>query len=379
MQDAGGQPQLAFSPGRIDPGNAAWAASRKPLVGQFSWQGRPFFVIANHFDSKGGDQPIFGHFQQPARSSEIQRHQQATEVRAFVDQIQAVDRNARVVVLGDLNDFEFSQTADILVGGHGRTALTDLPRTLPRNQRYTYVFDGNSQVLDHILLTKSWASVQYDIVHTNSEFHDQDSDHDPQVVRLRLSRPAGPGNARRPPLVDPGVPRQNQGAHPMWRIRRRSMQPTDRSYAVQRTDEDWREQLSPAEYRVLREAGTERAFTGEYTDTKTQGVYACRACGTELFRSDTKFESHCGWPSFYSPLAGDTVEYIEDVSMGMKRVEVRCANCGSHLGHVFEGEGYDTPTDQRFCINSISLTAPARRQLTARVVRPGGWYPTRRA
>jgi peptide-methionine (R)-S-oxide reductase len=132
-------------------------------------------------------------------------------------------------------------------------------------------------------------------------------------------------------------------------------QPTDRSYALQRSDEEWRQTLSPAEYRVLREAGTERAFTGEYTDTKTQGVYSCRACGAELFRSDTKFESHCGWPSFYAPLAGDSVDYIEDRSMGMKRVEVRCANCGSHLGHVFEGEGYDVPTDQRFCINSISL------------------------
>ena len=97
------------------------------------------------------------------------------------------------------------------------------------------------------------------------------------------------------------------------------------------------------------------AFRGEYTDTKTQGVYSCRACGAELFRSDTKFESHCGWPSFYSPLAGDTVEYIEDRAFGMKRVEVRCATCGSHLGHVFEGEGYNTPTDQRYCINSISL------------------------
>ena len=133
------------------------------------------------------------------------------------------------------------------------------------------------------------------------------------------------------------------------------MQPTDRTYAVQRTDEEWRETLTPAEYRVLREAGTERAFTGEYTDTKTQGVYSCRACGTELFRSDTKFESHCGWPSFYSPLAKDSVEYIEDTTLGMKRVEVRCANCGSHLGHVFEGEGYGTPTDQRYCINSISM------------------------
>ncbi len=81
----------------------------------------------------------------------------------------------------------------------------------------------------------------------------------------------------------------------------------------------------------------------------------CRACGAELFRSDTKFSSHCGWPSFYSPLAGDSVRHIEDSTLGMKRVEVRCATCNSHLGHVFEGEGYDTPTDQRYCINSISL------------------------
>jgi peptide-methionine (R)-S-oxide reductase len=132
--------------------------------------------------------------------------------------------------------------------------------------------------------------------------------------------------------------------------------PSNREYAVQRSEEEWRQALSPAEYQVLRRAGTERPFTGEYTDTTTVGVYACRACGAELFESDTKFESHCGWPSFYSPLAGDSVEYVEDRALGMKRVEVRCASCGSHLGHVFEGEGYDTPTDQRYCINSISLT-----------------------
>jgi peptide-methionine (R)-S-oxide reductase len=106
---------------------------------------------------------------------------------------------------------------------------------------------------------------------------------------------------------------------------------------------------------VLRQAGTEAPFRGEYTDTTTEGVYSCRACGAELFRSDTKFSSHCGWPSFYSPLAEDRVEYLEDTTLGMRRVEVRCANCGSHLGHVFEGEGYATPTDQRYCINSISL------------------------
>jgi peptide-methionine (R)-S-oxide reductase len=127
------------------------------------------------------------------------------------------------------------------------------------------------------------------------------------------------------------------------------------SYEVEKSDQQWREELTPQEYAVLREAGTERAFAGEYTDTKTTGVYSCRACGAELFRSDTKFESHCGWPSFWDARNSDAVELIEDRSMGMLRTEVRCANCGSHLGHLFEGEGYGTPTDQRYCINSISL------------------------
>ena len=135
------------------------------------------------------------------------------------------------------------------------------------------------------------------------------------------------------------------------------MEPTGRQYDVSKTDEQWRSELSPDEYAVLRQAGTERPFVGEYTDTTTEGVYACRACGAELFTSETKFESHCGWPSFYTPLAGESVEYLEDNSLpGRPRVEVRCAGCGSHLGHVFEGEGYNTPTDQRYCINSIATT-----------------------
>ena len=130
---------------------------------------------------------------------------------------------------------------------------------------------------------------------------------------------------------------------------------TDAENLAELTDEQWRQRLTPAEYRVLRQAGTEAPFTGEYTDTKTVGIYRCRACNTELFRSEQKFESHCGWPSFFSPLAGDKIIEVEDNSLGMRRVEVLCANCKSHLGHVFAGEGYDTPTDLRYCINSICL------------------------
>ena len=134
-----------------------------------------------------------------------------------------------------------------------------------------------------------------------------------------------------------------------------TQRPDGTPFEVVRSEDEWRAELTPAEYQVLRQGGTEAPFVGEYTDTKTAGVYSCRACGAELFRSDTKFDSHCGWPSFWSPLAGDAVVELEDRSMGMRRVEVRCATCGSHLGHVFDGEGYGTPTDQRYCINSISV------------------------
>jgi uncharacterized protein len=178
-------PQLSFSPGRVDPANPAWANSRKPLAGEFRMRGKKVFVIANHFNSKGGDEPLFGRFQPPTRSSEVQRHAQAQVVNDFIDQIRAADPNANVIVLGDINDFEFSQTVDILEGG----VLTSLMDTLPKAERYSYDFEGNSQVLDQILVSNTMLAnfpIDYDPVHVNSEFSDQASDHDPQVARLDL-------------------------------------------------------------------------------------------------------------------------------------------------------------------------------------------------
>ncbi|PAT09696.1 peptide-methionine (R)-S-oxide reductase [Corynebacterium hadale] len=127
------------------------------------------------------------------------------------------------------------------------------------------------------------------------------------------------------------------------------------------TEDDWKAKLSPEEFYVLRQAGTEPAGVGEYTNTTTEGIYRCRACGAELFRSTEKFDAHCGWPAFFSPLAGDAIIEREDRSHGMVRTEVLCANCESHLGHVFVGEGFDTPTDLRYCINSISMTLDERK------------------
>lgn len=127
-----------------------------------------------------------------------------------------------------------------------------------------------------------------------------------------------------------------------------------KSYPVAKTDQEWREQLTAEEYAVLRRAGTERPWSGEYNDTKTEGTYSCRACDAELFTAEAKFDSHCGWPSFYQPTSKDNVELIEDRTMGMLRVEVRCATCGSHLGHVFD-DAPQTPTGDRYCMNSVSL------------------------
>ncbi len=183
-----GKPDLTLSPGRIDPTNPVWTTSRKPLVGEFLFQGQTVFVVGNHFDSKGGDQGADGRFQFPAQSSAVQRAGQAQVVHDFVQQMLAVDKKADVVVLGDLNDFQFSPSVTALrtgsADGTGPLILADLISTLPENERYTYVFNGVSQVLDHILVTAGAGPVQYQVVHINSEFTNQTSDHDPQVVRL---------------------------------------------------------------------------------------------------------------------------------------------------------------------------------------------------
>jgi predicted extracellular nuclease len=184
-----GRTHLTLSPGRIDPQSDAWIASRKPLAGEFTWKGQTLFAIANHFASKGGDDPLFGRRQPTVRPSEVQRHKQAAEVNDFVGQLLASDKKANVIVLGDINDFEFSETEQILAGDD----LVNLFGTLPQAERYSYVFEGNSQVLDQILVSRPALDTlrSFDVVHVNAEFADQASDHDPSVARLEPKERSG--------------------------------------------------------------------------------------------------------------------------------------------------------------------------------------------
>lgn len=179
-----GIPDLSASPGLLDPTNSTFNASRKPLVGEFVFNGQTVYVIGNHFNSKGGDQPLFGVNQPPTLTSEVQRNQQGTIVKNFVQSILAIDTNANIIVAGDLNDFEFSNPLTILESA----GLNTLVETLPANERYTYNFEGNAQVLDHILASGNLLTNLdgYDVVHINSEFTDQVSDHDPVLARFNL-------------------------------------------------------------------------------------------------------------------------------------------------------------------------------------------------
>ena len=178
-----GHAALTLSPGRIAPADPSWKDSRKPLAGEFNFHGQTVFIVANHLKSKGGDQPLHGRFQPPARPSDDQRMAQAKALSGFADKVKSVDQNAKVVALGDFNDFGFSPAVGE-VTSHG---LGDLAGQLPPVERYSYDYDGNSQGLDHILATGATGPAEYDIVHLNAEFADQSSDHDPQVARVRAA------------------------------------------------------------------------------------------------------------------------------------------------------------------------------------------------
>jgi len=185
---ADGTAELSTSPGRVEPTDTAWDLSRKPLVGEFVFQGKKVIVVGNHFRAKLGDQNSDGRYQPAARDSEIQRQQQATLLNNFIKQVLAADPRANIVVAGDFNDYQFSPSMKTLTDD-GAT-LTDLITTLPADQQYTYVYNGLSQVLDHIFVSKPLSAagpdaVSYDVIHVNSEFGSQASDHDPQVVRIR--------------------------------------------------------------------------------------------------------------------------------------------------------------------------------------------------
>jgi predicted extracellular nuclease len=195
-----GRPQLTLSPGRVDPTNPVFNNSRKPLAGEFSYRGRPLFIVGNHFASKGGDDPVFGRFQEPRRPSERQRRGSATDpadttrgqagvVNTFVRKLLDIDSRAHVLVLGDLNDFDFSETVRVLARGADREGLelVDLWHFVPQDERYSYIFQGNGQVLDHILVSPALGldgRPDVDAVHINAEFNNQVSDHDPPITRF---------------------------------------------------------------------------------------------------------------------------------------------------------------------------------------------------
>lgn len=182
VSSSNGTPTLSASPGRIEPTNTAFNNSRKPLVGQFNFKGENIYIIANHFNSKGGDRTLFGVERTGVLASESQRIQQATAIKNFVNSIQVIDANANIIVAGDLNDFEFSNPINVLESA----SLKTLIETLPENERYTYNFEGNAQSLDHILVSDrlSRRMSGFDIVHINSEFASQDSDHDPAIAKF---------------------------------------------------------------------------------------------------------------------------------------------------------------------------------------------------
>lgn len=180
--------KLTLNPGRIDPMNPAFEDSRKPVAAQFEFNGESVIVVANHFNSKGGDQPLFGKNQPPFLGSEVQRKEIASIVNGFVKDIKQEDKNAKVVLLGDFNDFEFADSLDILKGKE----LTNMIEEVPFNERYTYSYQGNAQVLDHILVTNNMAKkTKVDIVHINSQFmeeHGRASDHDPVLIQVKLDK-----------------------------------------------------------------------------------------------------------------------------------------------------------------------------------------------
>ncbi|PPS39837.1 endonuclease/exonuclease/phosphatase family protein [Chroococcidiopsis sp. TS-821] len=189
--------RLSESPGRVEPNDPAFTASRKPLAGEFVFNGQRLFLINNHFSAKSGSDPLFGRFQPPTNNREDVRAEQARINREFVEDILAANSDARAIVLGDLNEFQFFPPLKVLEGG-AEQVLNNLTETLPENERYSYIFQGNSQALDHILVTDSLLpKAEYDIVHVNAEFADQDSDHEPLLSRFALANPTSTvGNSR---------------------------------------------------------------------------------------------------------------------------------------------------------------------------------------